>query len=73
MRTRDIRRREDNDLEQELVRLRQEIFKRRFHGQSEETVDPSALRKAKRDIARIKTILRERKLGIRTGADQEAK
>ena len=73
MRTRDIRRREDNDLEQELVRLRQEIFKRRFHGQSEETVDPSQLRKAKRDIARIKTILRERKLGIRTGADQEAK
>ena len=73
MRVRDIRRREEGDLEQELVRLRQEMFKRRFHGQSEETVDPSALRKARRDFARIKTILRERQLGIRAGADQETK
>ncbi len=73
MRTRDIRRRETNDLAQELVRLRQEMFKRRFHGQSEETVDPSALRKARRDVARIKTILRERELGLQASADQEAK
>lgn len=73
MRVRDIRRRDENDLEQELVRLRQELFKRRFHGQSEETVDPSAVRKARRDIARIKTILRERTLNIGTVSEPEAK
>ncbi len=72
MRTRDIRRREDNDLEQELVRLRQQIFKRRFHGQSEETVDPSALPKARPDVARINTIPTEPTHGVPAGADQGA-
>lgn len=64
MRTRDIRRRETGDLQQEIVRLREEIFQHRFHGQSEEKVDRGRVRKHRRDIARITTILKERALGI---------
>ena len=63
MRPRDIRRRDDNDLRQEIKRLREEIFQHRFHGQSEEKVDRGLIRKHRRDIARIKTILRARELG----------
>lgn len=64
MRPRDIRRRESLDLEQEAARLREEMFQHRFHGQSEEKVDRGKVRKHRRDIARIKTILRERALGM---------
>ena len=73
MRPRDIRRREISDLEQELVRLREEGFQRRFHGQSEEKVDRGLQGKLRRDIARIKTILRERELGIERATTGEKK
>lgn len=64
MRSRDIRRRESSDLEQELVRLREQVFHQRFRGQSEEKVDRGMVRKHRRDMARIRTILHERELGI---------
>ena len=66
MRPRDIRRRDDADLLQEITRLKQEIFQQRFHGQSEEKVDRGQINKHRRDIARIKTILRARELGKET-------
>ena len=66
MRPRDIRRRDDADLRQEVQRLREEIFQHRFHGQSEEKVDRGLIGKHRRDIARIKTILRARELGHET-------
>lgn len=62
MRPRDIRGKETADLLQEIQKRRDEIFKRRFHGQSEEKVDRGVLRKHRRVIARIKTILREREM-----------
>jgi large subunit ribosomal protein L29 len=73
MRPRDIRRRENNDLDQEIVRLREEIFHQRFRGQSEEKVDRGMVRKRRRDIARIRTILRERSLGINESLEAEAR
>ena len=72
MRPRDIRRRETTDLQQELVRLREEIFHHRFRGQSEEKVDRGMVRKHRRDIARINTVLRERSLGINKALEAEA-
>ena len=72
MRPRDIRRRETTDLQQELVRLREEIFHHRFRGQSEEKVDRGMVRKHRRDIARINTVLRERALGINSELEAEA-
>ena len=69
MRPRDIRRRDDQDLTQEIRRLEKEIFQQRFHGQSEEKVDRGQIRKHRRDIARIKTILRARELGRETAPE----
>ena len=69
MRPRDIRRRDDQDLAQEVKRLEKEIFQQRFHGQSEEKVDRGQIRKHRRDIARIKTILRARELGNETAPE----
>jgi large subunit ribosomal protein L29 len=60
MKARDIRRRENGDLLQEVRRLEEEIFNRRFHSASEDKGDRGAIRKNRRDIARIHTILRER-------------
>ena len=64
MRPRDIRRRDDSDLRQEIQRLKEEIFQQRFRGQSEEKVDRGLVRKHRRDIARIQTILRARELKL---------
>lgn len=63
MRPKDIRRRDEADLRQEVRKLEGEIFQQRFHGQSEEKVDRGVVRRHRRDIARIKTILRARELG----------
>ena len=71
MRTRDIRRRDDQDLKQEIRRLEEEIFQKKFHGQSEEKVDRGLIRKHRQDIARIKTILRARELGLETATGVE--
>ena len=60
MRPRDIRRRDSADLTQETVRLRQEIFQKRFHGHSEDKGDRGLIRRNRRDVARILTILNER-------------
>ena len=73
MRPRDIRRREDKDLSQEIKRLHEEIFEHRFRGQSEEKADRGAVRKDRRDIARIKTIMRERELGLNENLEAESR
>ena len=73
MRPRDIRRRDTNDLTQEVKRLHGEIFEHRFHGQSEEKVDRGRVRKDRRDIARIQTVLRERELGLNKDLEAESR
>ncbi|MFV1958155.1 MAG: 50S ribosomal protein L29 [Planctomycetota bacterium] len=69
MRPRDIRRRDDADLRQEIVRLKDEVFQQRFRGQSEEKVDRGLVRKHRRDIARIETILRARELKLESAPE----
>lgn len=64
MRPRDVRRRDESDLKSEVIRLREEIFQHRFRGQSEEKVDRGLVRRNRRAIARIHTILREHALGV---------
>jgi len=69
MRPRDIRRRDDADLHQEILRLKEEVFQQRFRGQSEEKVDRGLVRKHRRDIARIETILRARELKLESAPE----
>ena len=69
MRPRDIRRRDDADLRQEVQRLKEEVFQQRFRGQSEEKVDRGLVSKHRRDIARIQTILRARELELESAPE----
>jgi ribosomal protein L29 len=73
MRPRDIRRRDSADLQQETLRLRQEIFQKRFHGHSEDKGDRGLIRRNRRDVARILTILNERTKAARPAVAGKAK
>ncbi len=50
------------ELNQELTELKDELFKLRFQHAINQLENPLKLRSVKRDIARVKTILREREL-----------
>ncbi len=69
MKAEDVREMADGELEHRLGELRLEQFRLRFRRATEELENPRMLRAVRRDIARIKTILHER----RTKADTESK
>jgi large subunit ribosomal protein L29 len=73
MRPRDIRRRADSDLQQEVLRLREQVFQKRFHGHSEDKGDRGVIRKSRRDVARILTILNERSRAAKAAPAREAR
>ncbi len=50
------------ELEQELERLREEAFNLRFQSATKQLGDHNRLTQVRRDIARAKTLLREREL-----------
>ena len=50
------------DLEKELVELKSELFKLRFNGVTGGTDNMIKVREVKKNIARAKTILRQREL-----------
>jgi large subunit ribosomal protein L29 len=50
------------ELNNELVALKEELFKLRFQHATNQLDNPLKLRGVKRDIARVRTILREREL-----------
>ena len=62
MKTSEIRQLSDEELRTELERVRRHLFDVRSQAVTEKLEDPSMLTKAKRDIARILTIMREREL-----------
>ena len=60
-----IRAKESGDLRQEVTDRKREVFNLRFQKATEKAENPGRIRALRRDIARIKTVLRERELGIR--------
>ena len=72
MKVEEIRQLSIEELRSELERVRRHLFDVRAQAVTEKLEDPSMLRKAKRDIARILTIMRERELQA-PGAAAEAK
>ncbi len=58
----ELREMSDDQLQFTLNEARQELFNLRFQSATERLDAPSALRKLRRDIARIKTITREREI-----------
>ena len=57
----DLRPRTSDELSQQLETLGKEIFNLRFHRASGQLENTARVREARRDIARIKTILGERR------------
>lgn len=62
MKVEDIRELDATELEARLKELKEEQFKLRFQASMMELENPSIVRNIRRDIARIKTVLREREL-----------
>lgn len=62
MKVNEIRQLSDEELRAELDRLRRHLFDVRAQKVTEKLEDPSILGKAKRDVARIMTIIRQREL-----------
>jgi len=57
-----IRELTDEELQNELGRLQRHLFDLRAQAVTEKLEDPSMLKKARRDIARLKTVIRQRQL-----------
>ncbi len=62
MKINDIRKMSSPDLEKELGELKTELFKLRFSLATNGLDNPMKIKEVKKDIARINTILTERKL-----------
>ena len=62
MKTNDIREKSSSDLANLEAELKQELFKLRFQNATNGLENPMKIKNVKRDIARIKTILREREI-----------
>ncbi len=62
MKPSEIREKSITELNEELVELKEELFKLRFQHATNQLENPLKLKSVKRDIARVRTILREREL-----------
>ena len=62
MKARELREMSQDELQQNLADLKSELFNLRFQLATGQLENPMRIREVKKDIARIKTILREREL-----------
>ena len=68
MKATDLREKSQDDLRELEKSLARDVFQNRLKNFTNRLDDTSAMRKAKRDLARVKTLLREAALGlVRTG------
>ena len=68
MRTDEIRELGSDDITSRIRELEEERFRLRFRSATEPLEDPLRLRVIRRDVARLKTILHERTLGLERSA-----
>ncbi|NMB09561.1 MAG: 50S ribosomal protein L29 [Tissierellia bacterium] len=64
MKTKEIRQMSDSDLRTKLEDLKVELFNLRFQLATGQLENPMNISGVKKDIARIKTVIRERELNI---------
>ena len=64
MKTKEIRNLSDQDLQKQLEQSKSELFNLRFQLATGQLENPMMIGLVKKDIARIKTIIRERELNI---------
>lgn len=62
MKARELQRKKNEELNVKLGELKQELFNLRFNHATGQLTNPMQINTCKKDIARIKTILKEREL-----------
>jgi large subunit ribosomal protein L29 len=65
MKAEEIREFDETEMRTRLKELREERFKLRFQSSLMELENPGTMRRVRKDIARLQTILRERELAKR--------
>ena len=65
MKASDYRQMSDEQLDLSLKDVVKDLFHLRFQSATDRLETPSEITKAKREVARIRTVIRERKLGVR--------
>lgn len=76
MKTIDLRNKTTADLMAELSNLEESLFRLRFQNATSQLEKKSRIPQTKKDIARLKTVLKERELGLNVniqGEGQEGK
>ena len=68
MNAREVRSKEDKELRYDLKNLTKELFDLRFQSASENISNSARINQIRKDIARIRTVMREREKGIRGAA-----
>ena len=71
MKSSEIRQMSDEQVQLTLRELHKNLFHLRFQSATERLETPSEILKAKREIARIRTIMRERELKLPRGAGNQ--
>ncbi|GEN34796.1 MULTISPECIES: 50S ribosomal protein L29 [Aneurinibacillus] len=64
MKANEIRNLTTAEIEQKVTSMKEELFNLRFQLATGQLDNPARIRQVRKDIARAKTILRERELGI---------
>ena len=64
LKAKDIREKTVSELNQSLVELKTELFNLRFQLATGELDNPLRISKVKKDIARVKTVIREKELSV---------
>ena len=70
MKIQDIRELSAQELQDKVKNLKQELFNLRFQNATNQLDNPSRIVSVKKDIARVKTVLKEKEIGI--NADRNA-
>lgn len=64
MKAKEIRQMSGNELNSRLLELKTELFNLRFQLATGQLDNPLRIKSVRKDIARVKTIIQERELGI---------
>lgn len=63
MKVAEIRELNEAEIQERVGQIREELFRLRFRGATQELENSALLRQLRRDLARLKTVLRQRELG----------
>jgi len=67
MTVKEMRQLPDEELQEEILKANEKVFKMRFQGKGKDLENPGQLQAFKKDIARMRTVMRERVLAAERG------